>query len=194
MIYNTIMIKFSRLSTKFQMDFRSTLALLFACSVICVDSRFGSEVEYPWGKMFEVLSDKVVNVPVTVQGQLADVPGEGTRMGVRGEMNLVSSKPQNLTLWALHNRIFDKRQKMARLVSNTIGLTFRHMTGATVYVSGTKEHRGNGGNTYGTVGAALPVINSDKTSFNVVGQSNFRVDGVPQSHRLGFKLTHTFRK
>lgn len=175
------------------MDFRSTLILL-GCSLVFVDSRFGSEVEYPWGKMFEVLSNKVVNVPVTVLGQLDDVPGEGTRMGVRGEVNLMSSKPQNLTLWALHNRIFDKRQKMARLVSNTIGLTFRHMTGATVYISGTKEHRGSGGNTYGSVGAALPVINKDQTSFNVVGQSNFGVDGVPQSHRLGFKLTHMFRK
>lgn len=172
-----------------------TILLSYSSLTLHVDSRrFGAEVEYPWGKMFEVLSDKVINVPVTVLGQLDNTPGEGTRMGLRGEMNLVSSKPQNLTLWGLHNRIFDKRLKMARLVSNTVGLTFRHMTGATVYVSGTRESRGNRGNTYGSIGAALPVVNDEKTSFNVVGQSNFGVDGLPQLHKLGFKLTHIFRK
>lgn len=163
------------------------VVVLFVCaSTLGTEFPLGSGVE-SWKSSFQILQKRVIDIPIVVYGQIDHLPGRGNRVGLRGEVNLLQSQKQNLSLWGQHSRIFNEKQNSAS-AANTLGLSYRNQNGGTVFVSGTREFNGN---SYGSMGADIPVINNNITSLGITGQTDFGKDMLPISHSLGFKLVHT---
>ncbi|KAF5271833.1 hypothetical protein FQR65_LT05064 [Abscondita terminalis] len=150
-----------------------------------------------WGSLSQNFDHRGFSSPINVgvgadylskqghgfSGSLNMVPGVGGQGSVRGQVGLLNSGNHHVNAFAQHNRALDKNLKPFGPETNSAGLNYANLNGASAFLSGSKTH---GAPAIGTIGGSIPLINKGNAGVSLTGQTTFG-HGMKPDHQVGIQ-------